>query len=757
MILGRKLKLMTIMKKINLFILAALATAAAAVSCQQENLEPEVQEQDGVTFVVDASLSEITKAVLTDGESLQWRTDDNVAAYGIAADGSLTAQAGVVPAAIDETFTKATFSFNTLPQGGRAWVAYNCNSGYGGCNASKLEYHQFLSTMEQEAAGQVNPAMLRLLSDEISVPTASEGENTITLSDVRMKLVGTLLRCLIYSPSGLYADENVLSVEFISKDKNVAGAAGACMAYNFNEGGKYLQPDGTHSEECQLFWAADSKIVTTNLKNPLSLDGKTSATEGTGIYISVPPVSVAGYTYVVTTDWATYTFDSSSSLTFRENELKNVLLNLENAKVIRTPVEFDFGLDVSEFKTSVDVGGGANFFTINASSPVSWTLEIEPAATLTITETGANASGTISASGTHKVAINYGANTAATSQIYTIKVKTANANVENKELTLSFVQKGTASEDEPVFNVDKTEVNVDAASTATTLNISASDDVAWTINSDNADLSFEPSAGTGNATVIVSFPVNESAEVRTADITLSTQAAVPTQTYEISFTQSTSSEAPAENYKFEAANSVVSFGANDTPVFVYMDCAPEVDWTYIVEGPDCSHASTKYDNGGGFVVLHTGTNPGFTERVWTVTFTTENPYVDNSSFVVTVTQAAKEGSYKFEFAESEVAQTKAGDFTGWVYFNIYTESGCNWTSGVTVTLTEGDGEPVMLSTDTADYNIVEHGTKTGGYVGIQVKSKNESGVDRVWNISVMADTEYVETNPITATLTQTSM
>lgn len=326
---------MTIMKKIFRFMMAAIAATAAMTACQQENLEPEVQEQDGVKFIVKASLSEGTKATLADGESIKWETTDKATAWSISADGQSGyneySERDVTVSSISEE-GEAIFQFNTLPQGGRTWIAVNSNSAYDGCSAAKVEF-QYAAEVQQAKAGALNPGIVNLISNEIPVPVAEAGE-PVSL-DVEMNIAGTIMRYLVYSSTGKYAEEKVQSVELISVDNIIAGNK-ACMAYNFARDGKYVHSDSEVSDECYLYWNATSKSIKTTLTEALSLDGLTEAAIGTGIYMAVPPVKIGGYKYVVTTDVAKYTFDASSkALTFAENSLKNVMLNLENTNVSR--------------------------------------------------------------------------------------------------------------------------------------------------------------------------------------------------------------------------------------------------------------------------------------------------------------------------------------------------------------------------------------------------------------------------------------
>lgn len=333
---------MTIMKKIFRFMMAALAATAAMTACQQENLEPDVQEQEGVTYIVNASLSEATKASLSDADFLKWEDEDKVVAWYIDSDDDYAyAKREEAAVVLGEDKTNASLTFNTLPAGGKFWLAYQSNTGYDGCSARKVEFN-YTNAQTQQVAGIFNTDYLRLIGSETDVPVLGEGESSVVL-DVEMKIVGTLMRYLVYSSTGAYKEETVKSVELVSVDNVIAGSASA-VAYNFAEyhntdaGYKYwANSEGSQfSDNCTIFWDATSKSITTTLAQPLSLEGVIEPKQGTGIYMTVPAVNVGGYKYVVTTDVAKYTFDASSKpLAFADNMVKNVILNLENTNVSR--------------------------------------------------------------------------------------------------------------------------------------------------------------------------------------------------------------------------------------------------------------------------------------------------------------------------------------------------------------------------------------------------------------------------------------
>lgn len=194
------------------------------------------------------------------------------------------------------------------------------------------------AAQSQAAAGAINPEYLRLVSNRMDVPVVEEGQSVVVF-EAQFDIVGTILRFLPYSATGAYAAEQIKSVELVSVDNPIAGG-GSAIARNYadfwetEQGYKWHTTDAAvFADEAVIFWDATSNSIVTTLTTPLSLDGLTSAnTPGNGIYMCVPPVSVGGYKYVVTTDKAKYTFDASeTAYQFEDNTLKNVLLDIEKA------------------------------------------------------------------------------------------------------------------------------------------------------------------------------------------------------------------------------------------------------------------------------------------------------------------------------------------------------------------------------------------------------------------------------------------
>lgn len=369
-------------KQILIFGLAALATFGLA-SCSDSNdvvdpVDPippvEKPEDTPKTITVIASLDDASRATFVDGESIKWTTDDVVTAWYVdpAADPAYGYALRETIAAenmqISEDGTKATFTLTSYPENGYAWLALMSNTGYDGCSARKVEFNH-PAAQTQAAAGAIDASLVKLVSVKLDLSAGA----TITTD---MKVVGSILRFIPYSAQGSYAAESIQSVELVSADNYISGG-GPAVAYNFadyygTELGYQWWADAagtTFSENCVIFWDATSKSITTTLTTPFSLEGVTSAENSKGIYMAVPPVSVGGYKYVVTTDACRYTFDASTTAcSFKDNTVKNVLLDLEKSdeRLVLADVK---GSLMYEGSVGADVTAGS---TANQNVPIGY-------------------------------------------------------------------------------------------------------------------------------------------------------------------------------------------------------------------------------------------------------------------------------------------------------------------------------------------------------------------------------------------------
>lgn len=338
------------MKRIFTTMVALVATLALMTACEEDPVEPtpdkpNVENPDKPNPDTPENPDKpnpdepepekpeltITVEATTPLDSyVEWSADDALLAWFIGADGSSSfAQKESSTLTLGNDPTKATATFTTIPDGGKAWLTYGSNSGYDGCSARKVEFN-YSSKQTQEVAGVMNRSNLRM----IGTPIAVSADNTTYTT--QMNLVGTVINYRPFSQKGLYTEEKVTSVQLLSADNPIAGN-GAAIAYNFadfhdTERGYKYWTDNSGSlfgDVCTIFWDGTSKSITTTLTTPMDV---ATSSAGMGIFMFVPGVRVGGYSVVLTTDVAIYTFNSqSSNIDFGVNKVLSLDLNLDEA------------------------------------------------------------------------------------------------------------------------------------------------------------------------------------------------------------------------------------------------------------------------------------------------------------------------------------------------------------------------------------------------------------------------------------------
>lgn len=304
---------MTIMKRAFRFFAAAIAATAAAASCQQENLEPEVQEQE--TVQVKVTIGEQTKG-FTDLEGITWEVGDQIRYAGVdieilsdpltaekISDGGHTAEF-VFPASLNEVDRTGWFYSTKCHPNNKNEVEFTIGNGESG------------NTYSQSAAGVMNSRYLFLHSGlgtiEISKDVAPE---------ISMDIAGSIFRILPYTSK--YNDESVKSVQMLASN-NIVGTV------------RYFRNEDRYEGVNQVNYA-QKNLITVSLDSPFSLNGVVSAENSKGIYLAVAATPESqplnGYKYIVTTDKAIYSFDAmEKTLAVKENCVKNILLNLDKAE-----------------------------------------------------------------------------------------------------------------------------------------------------------------------------------------------------------------------------------------------------------------------------------------------------------------------------------------------------------------------------------------------------------------------------------------
>lgn len=305
---------MTIMKNFK-YALCTLVAGAAMVACSNDDTfdNPEKPVDEAIfTVTVD---NDVTRTSFTDGTGIVWDGDDHTAFGYIntAVDGCTKASA----ISIDDT--RAAFSFNGIPSGSSVWFLYSKSMNIFGAK------HEITisGAQTQPRPGTIGSANLNFRSDVMPI------EEGATTAEPQMKLVGTLQRFLVYSPTGAYKDESIQSIKMTAAD-NIAGLMG------YNKEGQPIDLNANPVENETIYWS-QTNTITTTVENPSAVGASNrDETLGHGIYMSVAPVNVAaGYTYVITTDKAVYTLAGPSDKKFANGALLNIFVNLESDAVHR--------------------------------------------------------------------------------------------------------------------------------------------------------------------------------------------------------------------------------------------------------------------------------------------------------------------------------------------------------------------------------------------------------------------------------------
>lgn len=373
------------MKKICISLLALAMAFAVIPSCEKDPVEPDDKpnteqpdnekpdpepepepepepdpEKPVVIWSVTASLEGVADGLIS------WNDGDKLTAWSVDADGKYgynDFSEREVPAA-EVSGNTAKFTFTTLPQGGKTWLAYMSNTGYDGCSAMKVEFNH-ASAYTQPQAGVLPKDMVKLISLGVDVPVYEGTEDATLELTAQMQFAGALLSYELSSSTGLYNDEKVASVQIVSLNNYLASqASSSAFAYNMLADGKYwMDNSGSNfGDDCALIWENTSKSITTTVAE------QAAVSEGKAVFMPAPPVNVGGYKVVVYTDLAFYTFDfASENLTLADHQINTFALDLEAAKRIghdevRGELLYEGGIPESTNISHQEASGGIGYW-----------------------------------------------------------------------------------------------------------------------------------------------------------------------------------------------------------------------------------------------------------------------------------------------------------------------------------------------------------------------------------------------------------
>lgn len=320
-------KITTTMKKIYTYAAIVALCATAASSCRKE---ASIAAPDTDTTIYKVKLSNPQTKAFTDAAGLTWNVGDQIRWEGNTGNTTHTLTAEE----ISSDGHTATFEIgipNIKNESPRGVFRYNYNSDNNsewnfGSNQRMVtdESIDFVNgqsvTYTQSVAGTMNPAFIFLHSStEWETFTQSESETPeLTAS---MQILGSIFRVMPYTT--VYNDEAIQSVSIKVNDNSKK--LGGLVYYNYSSN-EYIDANQKNYNSYTT--------ATVNLGTALSLSGITDRESSKGIYFAVPATNTAisgGYTIVVRTDVATYTYTSSADLSVSENVVKNIYVKLDAA------------------------------------------------------------------------------------------------------------------------------------------------------------------------------------------------------------------------------------------------------------------------------------------------------------------------------------------------------------------------------------------------------------------------------------------
>ena len=350
---------MTMMKRLINFLMLVVLGAIAWTACQDET--PSVDDPAGASLPVKVRLTlpeSLTKAAFSDELGITWEAGDVIRFWGNT--GSVTATL----AASDITDgNKAVFDMaipNVVNESPKGVFQYHWSTR----NEAEWDFGDGTSpfVVTQAEAGVMNKSILFMQTVPgpdwgTTIPKADASPAEISLE---MQLTGSIFRVIPYTEA--YNDETIQSVSLSAGDQNLGGT----VAYNYAE--------GSYRDAQTINWMAYKENIV-NLGTGFSLSGVTTRESSKGIYFAVPRTNtdLAGYTVVVTTDKAKYTYVSESAYAVQDNVVRNIFLKLDAEHRQENAPAGDFTMPTAR-ESFLAIPGGQEAQTITVVSETEITV-----------------------------------------------------------------------------------------------------------------------------------------------------------------------------------------------------------------------------------------------------------------------------------------------------------------------------------------------------------------------------------------------
>jgi len=310
------------MKKRLFYIMFCLGMTAA-VSCSEDGTYTISKFENGIVELNVRPVytnADDTRVEYVDFEGLLWQATDGGELAVLPSNGGVL-RSSAVTVGDDKS---AEFAATVSADAGELWFCYPYADGM---PLTDRDFDFPYATVQTEA-GRAD-GIFKLVSTEPVALTAEQiaaGTATVT---PKFEVVGSVLRFLVYSTDEALRGEKLISVA-LEANADITGT----YRHNFVTG------------ERTLFAAAENAHnAKVTLATPFSLNGASSNTTASGVYMHVIPAETDGYSYTVTTDRHVYTFRSVRPFKFEANRIHNVTLNLAKATSVldldRSTVTYD--------------------------------------------------------------------------------------------------------------------------------------------------------------------------------------------------------------------------------------------------------------------------------------------------------------------------------------------------------------------------------------------------------------------------------
>lgn len=259
----------------------------------------------GIAYEAGSAQSVVSKAVFSDGEGMSWENADAEKLGIIAGTGDEWASVHSTGISIAED-KGATFTASVPENATRAYFVYPYNAG-----ADNGTVHRFSFPAELTQTKTGSSENFRFASAEST--DISESAASIEPS---LKLVGSVVRTVIYSASGNRAAESVTAVKLETKS---SGAFVSATEYDYELADGTANVGGTRGSSVRVA-----------LSEAYSLEGRTGKDNASAVYLPIVPVTTEGFVITVYTNaGAAYVFDSSTAKTWEGGQLYTFYLNLD--------------------------------------------------------------------------------------------------------------------------------------------------------------------------------------------------------------------------------------------------------------------------------------------------------------------------------------------------------------------------------------------------------------------------------------------